>query len=87
VDQGFHRRDRTARAATPGRIAGQRTRPLAPDGSRTGWHFSFFSLPNLPELLLAGRERPSSHPHHSRAPPNPMKVTPYLFYWIERHFH
>jgi hypothetical protein len=23
-----------------------------------GWHFSFFSLPNLPELLLAGRERP-----------------------------
>jgi hypothetical protein len=25
---------------------------------RTGWHFSFFSLPNVPELLLAGRERP-----------------------------
>jgi hypothetical protein len=24
---------------------------------RTGWHFSFFSLPKLPELL-AGRERP-----------------------------
>ena len=31
---------------------------LAPDDGRTGWHFSFFSLPNLPELLLAGRERP-----------------------------
>jgi hypothetical protein len=31
---------------------------LAPDDGRTGWHLSFFSLPNLPELLLAGRERP-----------------------------
>jgi pimeloyl-ACP methyl ester carboxylesterase len=31
---------------------------LAADDIRTGWHFSFFSLPNLPELLLAGRERP-----------------------------
>ena len=30
---------------------------LAPDDARTGWHFSFFSLPNLPELLLAGRDR------------------------------
>jgi pimeloyl-ACP methyl ester carboxylesterase len=31
---------------------------LAPDDGRTGWHFTFFSLPNLPEMLLAGRERP-----------------------------
>jgi pimeloyl-ACP methyl ester carboxylesterase len=31
---------------------------LAADDGRTGWHFSFFSLPNVPELLLAGRERP-----------------------------
>jgi pimeloyl-ACP methyl ester carboxylesterase len=31
---------------------------LAADDIRTGWHFSFFSLPNVPELLLAGRERP-----------------------------
>jgi hypothetical protein len=30
----------------------------APDDIRTGWHFTFFSLPNIPELLLAGRERP-----------------------------
>ena len=30
---------------------------LALDDGRTGWHFSFFSLPNMPELLLAGRER------------------------------
>jgi pimeloyl-ACP methyl ester carboxylesterase len=31
---------------------------LAADDVRTGWHFSFFGLPNLPELLLAGKERP-----------------------------
>jgi pimeloyl-ACP methyl ester carboxylesterase len=37
---------------------GERELSLAPDDGRTGWHFSFFSLPNLPELLLAGRERP-----------------------------
>jgi pimeloyl-ACP methyl ester carboxylesterase len=30
---------------------------LPPDDGRTGWQFSFFSVPNLPELLLAGRER------------------------------
>jgi pimeloyl-ACP methyl ester carboxylesterase len=30
----------------------------AADDMRTGWHFSFFGLPNVPELLLAGRERP-----------------------------
>jgi hypothetical protein len=30
-----------------------RLRPLAADDVRTGWHFSFFSLPHLPELLLA----------------------------------
>jgi pimeloyl-ACP methyl ester carboxylesterase len=30
---------------------------LAPDDGRTGWHFSFFGVPNVPELLLAGRER------------------------------
>jgi pimeloyl-ACP methyl ester carboxylesterase len=37
---------------------GERDPSLAPDDGRTGWHFSFFTLPNLPELLLAGRERP-----------------------------
>ena len=42
----------------PGLPAGERDPSLAPDDGRTGWHFSFFSLPNLPELLLAGRERP-----------------------------
>ena len=31
---------------------------LAADDLRTGWHFSFFGLPNLPEMLLAGPERP-----------------------------
>jgi pimeloyl-ACP methyl ester carboxylesterase len=42
----------------PGLPAGERDPSLAPDDGRTGWQFSFFSLPNLPELLLAGRERP-----------------------------
>jgi len=42
----------------PGLPTGERDPSLAPDDGRTGWHFSFFSLPNLPELLLAGRERP-----------------------------
>ncbi len=42
----------------PGLPAGERDPSLAPDDGRTGWHFSFFGLPNLPELLLAGRERP-----------------------------
>jgi pimeloyl-ACP methyl ester carboxylesterase len=42
----------------PGLPAGEPDPSLAPDDGRTGWHFSFLSLPNLPELLLAGRERP-----------------------------
>jgi pimeloyl-ACP methyl ester carboxylesterase len=42
----------------PGLPARQRDPSLAPDDGRTGWHFGFFSLPNIPELLLAGRERP-----------------------------
>ena len=41
----------------PGLSADQPDPSLAPDDGRTGWHFGFFSLPNLPELLLAGRER------------------------------
>ncbi len=44
--------------AGPGLPGGERDPTLAADAMRTGWHFSFFSLPNLPELLLAGRERP-----------------------------
>jgi pimeloyl-ACP methyl ester carboxylesterase len=42
----------------PGLPAGQPDPSLAADDGRTGWHFSFFSAPNLPELLLTGRERP-----------------------------
>jgi len=42
----------------PGLPAGERDPSLAADDGRTGWQFGFFSLPNLPELLLAGRERP-----------------------------
>jgi pimeloyl-ACP methyl ester carboxylesterase len=42
----------------PGLPAGERDPSLAADDGRTGWHFTFFTLPNLPELLLAGRERP-----------------------------
>ena len=42
----------------PGLPAGELGPSLAPDDGRTGWHFSFFTLPNLPELLRAGRERP-----------------------------
>jgi pimeloyl-ACP methyl ester carboxylesterase len=42
----------------PGLPAGERDPSLAPDDGRTGWHFTFFGVPNLPELLLAGRERP-----------------------------
>jgi pimeloyl-ACP methyl ester carboxylesterase len=42
----------------PGLPAGERDPSLAPDDARTGWQFGFFTLPNLPELLLAGRERP-----------------------------
>ncbi len=41
----------------PGMPAPQVDPSLAADDGRTGWHFSFFSVPNLPELLLAGRER------------------------------
>ena len=41
----------------PGLSADQPDPSLAPDDGRTGWHFGFFSLPNLPELLLSGRER------------------------------
>ncbi len=44
--------------AGPGLPGGEHDPSLAADDMRTGWHFSFFSLPNLPELLLAGRERP-----------------------------
>jgi pimeloyl-ACP methyl ester carboxylesterase len=42
----------------PGLPADEPDPSLAPDDGRTGWHFTFLSLPNLPELLLAGRERP-----------------------------
>jgi pimeloyl-ACP methyl ester carboxylesterase len=42
----------------PGLPAAERDPSLAADDGRTGWHFTFFSLPNIPELLLAGRERP-----------------------------
>ena len=42
----------------PGFPAGEHDPSLPADDVRTGWHFSFFSLPNVPELLLAGRERP-----------------------------
>jgi pimeloyl-ACP methyl ester carboxylesterase len=42
----------------PGLPADERPPSLAADDGRTGWHFSFFSLPHVPELLLAGRERP-----------------------------
>ena len=42
----------------PGLAAGEPDPSLALDDGRTGWHFGFFSVPNLPELLLAGRERP-----------------------------
>jgi pimeloyl-ACP methyl ester carboxylesterase len=41
----------------PGLPPGEPDLSLAPDDGRTGWHFGFFSLPNIPELLLAGRER------------------------------
>jgi pimeloyl-ACP methyl ester carboxylesterase len=41
----------------PGLAGGERDPSLALDDGRTGWHFGFFSVPNLPELLLAGRER------------------------------
>ena len=43
--------------AGPGLPGGEHDPSLAADDVRTGWHFSFFSLPNVPELLLAGRER------------------------------
>ena len=42
----------------PGLPVGEPDPSLPADDIRTGWHFIFFSLPNLPELLLAGRERP-----------------------------
>jgi pimeloyl-ACP methyl ester carboxylesterase len=43
--------------AAPGLPGGKVDSSLSPDDIRTGWHFSFFSLPHIPELLLAGRER------------------------------
>ncbi|MEV7817586.1 alpha/beta fold hydrolase [Streptomyces flaveolus] len=42
----------------PGMPGGGPDPSLAADDGRTGWHFSFFSLPHIPELLLAGREGP-----------------------------
>jgi pimeloyl-ACP methyl ester carboxylesterase len=42
----------------PGLPADEPDPSLAADDGRTGWHFTFLSVPNLPELLLAGRERP-----------------------------
>ena len=53
-------RKRSCPDCQPAQDARRRPRPLARRSTtcRTGWHFSFFSLPNLPELLLAGRERP-----------------------------
>jgi len=45
-------------ASRPGLPGSEHDDALAADDMRTGWHFSFFSLPNYPELLLAGRERP-----------------------------
>jgi pimeloyl-ACP methyl ester carboxylesterase len=42
----------------PGLPVGVPDPSLPADDIRTGWHFMFFSLPNVPELLLAGRERP-----------------------------
>jgi pimeloyl-ACP methyl ester carboxylesterase len=42
----------------PGLPTDQRGPELDADDGRTGWHFNFFSLPHIPELLLAGRERP-----------------------------
>jgi len=44
--------------AGPGLPGGEHDPSLAADDVRTGWHFSFFSLSHVPELLLAGRERP-----------------------------
>jgi len=41
----------------PGLPPGEQDPSLAPDDGRTGWHFNFFGLPNIPELLLTGRER------------------------------
>jgi pimeloyl-ACP methyl ester carboxylesterase len=43
--------------ARPGLPGGGQDPSLAADDLRTGWHFTFFGLPNLPEMLLAGRER------------------------------
>jgi len=42
----------------PGLPVGEPDPSLPADDIRTGWHFMFFSLPNVPELLLTGRERP-----------------------------
>ena len=39
----------------PGLPAGQPDPSLAADDIRTGWHFSFFSLPNVPGPLAPGR--------------------------------
>src|SRR5580698_5682430 len=44
--------------AAPGLPGGAPDPSLAADDVRTGRHFTFFSLPHIPELLLAGRERP-----------------------------
>jgi len=38
----------------PGADAGS---GLAPEDTRTGWHFTFFSVPHYPELLMPGHER------------------------------
>jgi pimeloyl-ACP methyl ester carboxylesterase len=41
----------------PGLDITARSAGLARDDTRTGWHFSFFAVPHIPELLMPGRER------------------------------
>jgi pimeloyl-ACP methyl ester carboxylesterase len=43
-------------AGTPG-ITLPEALPTAPDRAWRTWHFAFHSLPDLPEMLIAGRER------------------------------
>jgi len=61
---------------------------LAPDDTRTGWHFHFFAQPHYPELLLTGRERPfwSTFVRRTMVKPHAATVDDLddIIRWVER---
>lgn len=59
----------------PGLDIAPRAAGLARDDTRTGWHFAFFAVPHIPELLMPGRERPFWTAYMARQMFNPAALT------------